>query len=136
MSLGETGVLDPLRLFQLRKKGLNSQQTEVIKQSARSNVMCSLHGRLERGSRYTGYMPTMFINQSEEYVGQIDAEIERLQQLRDQVQTMIQSEEALEESGPQAPRKRAAKKSAGKSETPTKVPGRRGRPKSIQTTEA
>ena len=37
----------------------------------------------------------MFIKQSEEYVGQINAEIERLQQLRDQVQTMIQSEEAL-----------------------------------------
>ena len=72
----------------------------------------------------------MFIKQSEEYVGQIDAEIERLQQLRDQVQTMIQSEEALEESEPEAPRKRGAKKSAGKSETAKKVPGRRGRPKS------
>ncbi len=71
-------------------------------------------------------MATMFIKQSEEYVGQIDAEIERLQQLRDQVQTMIQSEEALEESEPEAPRKRGAKKS----ETAKKVPGRRGRPKS------
>ena len=77
----------------------------------------------------------MFLKQSEEYVGQIDAEIERLQQLRDQVQTMIQSEEALEESEPDVPRKRAAKKSAGKSETATKVPGRRGRPKSVPTTE-
>lgn len=78
----------------------------------------------------------MFIKQSEEYVGQINAEIERLQQLRDQVQTMIQSEEALEESESEAPRKRAAKKSAGKSEPATKVPGRRGRPKAIPTTEA
>ncbi len=78
----------------------------------------------------------MFIKQSEEYVGQIDAEIERLQQLREQVQTMIQSEEALEESEPEVPRKRAAKKSAGKNGTETKVPGKRGRPKSVPTTEA
>ena len=81
-------------------------------------------------------MPTMFIKQSEEYVGQIDAEIERLQQLREQVQTMIQSEEALEESEPDAPRKRAAKKSAGKNGTEAKIPGKRGRPKSVPTTEA
>ena len=34
-------------------------------------------------------MAIMFIQQSEEYVRQIEAEIERLQQLRDQVQTTI-----------------------------------------------
>ena len=73
----------------------------------------------------------MFIKQSEKYVDQIDAEIERLQQLREQVQTMIHSEEALEET----PRKRAAKKSSGKSEPATKVPGKHGRPKSTATTE-
>ena len=78
----------------------------------------------------------MFIKQSEEYVGQIDAEIERLQQLREQVQTMVQSEEALEQSEPEAPRKRAAKKSVGKNGTETKVSGKRGRPRSVQTTEA
>ena len=78
----------------------------------------------------------MFIKQSEEYVGQIDAEIKRLQQLREQVQTMIQSEEALEQSEPEGPRKRAAKKSAGKNETETQVPGKRGRPKTVPTTKA
>lgn len=78
----------------------------------------------------------MFIKQSEEYVGQIDAEIQRLQQLREQVQAMMQSEEAMVESEPEAPRKRAAKKSAGKNGTETKVPGKRGRPKSVPTTEA
>ena len=81
-------------------------------------------------------MATMFTKQSEEYVVQIDAEIGRLQQLRDQVQTMIQSEEELEESEPETPRKRAAKKSAGKNGTETKVPGKRGRPKSKPATEA
>ncbi len=78
----------------------------------------------------------MFIKQSEEYVAQINAEIERLEQLRDQVQTMIQSEEALEESEPEIPRKRAAKKSTGKKTEEAKIPAKRGRPKSIQTTEA
>ena len=76
----------------------------------------------------------MFIKQSEEYVDQIDAEIERLQQLREQVQTMIHSEEALEESEPEAPRKRAAKKSSRRSEPAAKVPGKPGRPKSQPTT--
>ena len=78
----------------------------------------------------------MFIQQSEEYVRQIGAEIKRLQQLRDQVQATIQGEEALEEAAAKAPRKRAAKKSAGKSATATKVPGRRGRPRSIATAQA
>ena len=34
-----------------------------------------------------------FLQQSAEYIQQIEAEIERLQQLRDQVQATIQSEE-------------------------------------------
>ena len=33
----------------------------------------------------------MFIQQSEEYVRQIEAEIERLQQLRDQVQVAVRA---------------------------------------------
>ncbi len=78
----------------------------------------------------------MFIKQSEQYVAQINAEVERLELLRDQVQTMIQSEEALEESEPETPRKRAAKKSAGKKITEAKEPAKRGLPKSIQITEA
>jgi superfamily II RNA helicase len=77
-------------------------------------------------------MATMFIQQSEEYVRQIEAEIERLQQLRDQVQTTIQGEEAEVK----APRKRAMKKSAGKKATATKAPAKRGRPKSNPTVEA
>ena len=78
----------------------------------------------------------MFIQQSEEYVRQIEAEIERLQQLRDQVQTTIQGEEALGEVEAQAPRKRATKKSTGKKATATKAPAKRGRPKSKPTVEA
>ena len=56
----------------------------------------------------------MFIQQSEEYVRRIEAEVERLQQLRSQVQAVIQSEKALEESetGGKTRRKRAAKKRA------------------------
>ena len=59
----------------------------------------------------------MFIQQSEEYVRQIEAEIERLQQLRDQVQATIQGEEALSEAEIAVPRKRAAKKAPGKKAT-------------------
>jgi len=53
--------------------------------------------------------------------------MERLQQLRDQVQSTIQSEAALEGSEPEVktPRKRAAKKTASK-QKPAK---KRGRPK-------
>ena len=80
-------------------------------------------------------MATMFIKQSGEYVDQINAEVERLEQLRDQVQRMIQSEE-LDELEPETPRRRAAKKSAGKKTIETKAPVKRGRPKSIPTTEA
>lgn len=78
----------------------------------------------------------MFIQQSEEYVRQIEAEIERLQQLRDQVQTTIQGEEALSEPEAEAPRKRAAKKRAGTKAAETAVPKKRGRPKSNPAVEA
>ena len=75
-------------------------------------------------------MATMFIQQSTEYIQQIEAEIERLQQLRDQVQATIQSEEHLESEEPQASRKRAAKKSVGKKAAGKKVAAkRRGRPR-------
>lgn len=78
----------------------------------------------------------MFIQQSEEYVLQIEAEIERLQQLRDQVRSTIQGEEALGETEVEAPRKRAAKKGAGKRTVPAKAPAKRGRRKSSATAEA
>jgi hypothetical protein len=78
----------------------------------------------------------MFIQQSEKYVLQIEAEIERLQQLRDQVQATIQGEEALSEAEVKAPRKRATKKSAGKKAAAKKSPAKRGRPKSNPTVEA
>ncbi len=81
-------------------------------------------------------MATIFINQSEAYVRQIEAEIERLQQLRDQVQTTIQSEATLASSGPKTPPKRAIKKSARKKATATKAPAKRGRPKSTPAVEA
>ena len=72
----------------------------------------------------------MFNQQSEEYLRQIEAEIERLQQLRDQVQTTIHGEETLSEAESQAPRKRAVKKSAGTKAAETAVAKKRGRPKS------
>ncbi len=78
----------------------------------------------------------MFIQQSQEYVRQIESEIERLQQLRDQVQTTIQGEEALSEAEVEAPRKRAAKKTPGKKAPATKAPAKRGRPKSNLAVEA
>ena len=72
----------------------------------------------------------MFIQQSTEYIQQIEAEIERLQQLRDQVLATIQSEEQLESEDPIVPRKRAAKKSAGNKAADKNVPAnKRGRPK-------
>lgn len=57
-----------------------------------------------------------------------------MQQLRDQVQSTIQSEVALEGSEPNAktPRKRAAKKTASK-QTPAK---KRGRPRANVPAEA
>lgn len=66
-----------------------------------------------------------FIQSSKDYLRQIDAEVERLQQLRSQVSTTIQSEETLEakprrgmsEAGRQAiaaaQKERWAKKKAG-----------------------
>ena len=78
----------------------------------------------------------MFIQQSTEYIQQIEAEIERLQQLRDQVQTTIQSEATLASSGAKTPRKRARKKSGGTKATATKAPAKRGRPKSSPAVEA
>lgn len=78
-------------------------------------------------------MATIFTQQSTEYIQQIGAEIERLQQLRDQVQATIQNEEQLESEAP-APRKRAAKKSAGKKAAGKKVAAKkRGRPKAELT---
>ena len=73
----------------------------------------------------------MFIQQSTEYIQQIEAEIERLQQLRDRVRATIQSEEQLEsEKSGQVPRKRAAKKSAGGKAAGKKVAAKKpGRPK-------
>ncbi len=78
----------------------------------------------------------MFIQQSEEYVRQIESEIGRLQQLRDQVQAAIQGEEELSEAAAEAPRKRAAKKTPGKKAIAPKTPAKRGRPKSNPTVEA
>ena len=78
----------------------------------------------------------MFIQQSEEYIRQIESEIERLQQLRDQVQATIHGEEELSEAELEAPRKRAAKKTPGKKAIATKAPAKRGRPKSNPTVEA
>lgn len=76
----------------------------------------------------------MFIQQSNEYIQQIEAEIERLQQLRDQVSAAIQSEEELESDEPaqQTLRRRAAKKSAGKKASGKKVPAKRGRRKATE----
>ena len=72
----------------------------------------------------------MFIQQSTEYIHQSEAEIERLQQLRDQVQATIQSEEGLQSEEPEqhAPRKRTAKKSAMKKVAAKK----RGRPRTLK----
>lgn len=75
-------------------------------------------------------MATMFIQQSTEYIGQIEAEIDRLRQLRDQVQATIQSEEQFEGGELPTPHKRAAKKSAGKKAAGKKTAAKkRGRPK-------
>ena len=80
-------------------------------------------------------MATMFIQQSTEYIEQIEAEVERLQRLRDQVRATIESEEELEGGEPaQAPaRKRVAKKSAGKKTAGKKVAAKkRGRRKATE----
>ncbi|WP_263384511.1 hypothetical protein [Granulicella arctica] len=77
-------------------------------------------------------MATMFTQQSNEYIKQIEAEIDRLQQLRDQVRTTIQSEEQLETEEPaqKTVRKRAAKKAVEPVSASKKVAAKkRGRPK-------
>ena len=81
-------------------------------------------------------MATIFINHSEAYVRQIEAEIERLQHLRDQVQTTIQSVATLAGSEAKTARKRAMKKSAAKKATATKAPAKRGRPKTAAVANA
>ena len=64
---------------------------------------------------YARPMASTFMERSEEYLRQIDAEVERLGQLRAQVQAAIQGEDALEQTKPIKPaRKQAAKKSAAK----------------------
>ena len=54
---------------------------------------------------YAEAMATRFSQVSEEYLRQIDAEVERLHQLRTQVQTILQNEVALE-GADTAPKKR------------------------------
>jgi len=82
----------------------------------------------------------MFVQQSQEYIQQIEEEIARLQQLLEQVRVTIHSEEQLEstEAEQQGPRKRAAKKTAGKkSAINAEAPKKRGRPKkTTQTAQA
>ena len=58
-------------------------------------------------------MTTKFTQQSEEYLRQIDAEVDRLQQLRKQIEATIQNEDALAKAEP-APMKRGAKKTGEK----------------------
>ena len=71
------------------------------------------------------------------YIQQIDAEIERLQQLKEQVQLTIQSEEQLggEEPEQQVPRKRAAKKSGRSKAAGKKVSNKEGGSKEVSTYE-
>lgn len=47
-------------------------------------------------------MATNFIQISEDYLRQIDAEVERLHKLREQVQSVVQSESALDQAKPAA----------------------------------
>ena len=72
----------------------------------------------------------MFVQQSQGYIQQIEEEIERLQQLLDQVRSTIKSEEQLTVVKPKrnAPRKQAGKKSAAKKAS-VAVGLKRGRPK-------
>ena len=74
----------------------------------------------------------MFVQQSQGYIQQIEEEIERLQQLLEQVRATIHSEEELESGEPKrlAPRKYTAKKVVSKKRAAVSVqPKRRGRPK-------
>lgn len=78
----------------------------------------------------------MFIQQSNDFIQQIEAEIERLQQLRDQVQTTIQSEDELANAEQLAPKKRAYTRRAGTTAASKKVAAKkRGRPKAESAAE-
>lgn len=77
----------------------------------------------------------MFIQQSNEYIQQIEAEIERLQHLREQVLLIVHSEEQLDTNEPahKAVRKRAVKKTTGiKSAVKTVPAKKRGRPNATE----
>ena len=82
----------------------------------------------------------MFVQQSQGYIQQIEEEIERLQQLVEQVKATIHSEEELEGGEPKRSvrRKYTAKKAVPKKKAEVAVqPKRRGRPKkSAESTEA
>ncbi len=86
----------------------------------------------------------MFVQQSQGYIQQIEEEIERLQQLLEQVRATIHSEEVLESGEPKrsVPRKYTAKKAVAKKAVAKKAavavqPKRRGRPKkSAESTDA
>ncbi len=82
----------------------------------------------------------MFVQQSQGYIQQIEEEIDRLQQLLEQVRATIQSEEELESVEPKrtTPRKNTAKKTVVKKKAAVAAePKRRGRPKkSAESTEA
>ena len=82
----------------------------------------------------------MFVQQSQGYIQQIEEEIERLQQLLEQVRATIHSEEELEsgESKRSVPPKYTSKKAvATKKPTVAVAPKRRGRPKkSAESTNA
>lgn len=78
----------------------------------------------------------MFIQQSTEYIQQIEAEIERLNQLRDQVQATIQSEEELNGDEQPTPKKRAYTRRVVKTAASKKVAAKkRGRPKAEPAAE-
>ena len=82
----------------------------------------------------------MFVQQSQGYIQQIEEEIERLQQLLEQVRATIHSEEELESGGSKrsVPRKYTAKKAVAKKKPAVAVePKKRGRPKkSAESTDA
>ena len=82
----------------------------------------------------------MFVQQSQGYIQQIEEEIERLQQLLEQVRATIHSEEVLESGEPKrsVPQKYTAKKAVAKKKAAVAVqPKRRGRPKkSAESTDA
>ena len=87
--------LDPVHTFPAR---FSHEQLEAVAELER---LCC--GSLPEATSYAGVMATMFIQQSSEYIQQIEAEIERLQQLRAQVRATIQSEEQLENAEQVAP---------------------------------